>query len=89
MCHTRRVDRSGVSLEFRKLPEGSCCAVLPFDCLSLYIPSPSQYVLQPTPQQIGGRHVAQGVVVTFVLVEADSLLPALVPTQLGLVVCSN
>ena len=69
--HTLKPERSWVGWRSGELPEGPVMASSPFDCLGLHLPSPAQYVFSPAPQHVGGRHVAQGLVVTPVVVVAD------------------
>ena len=69
--HTLKPERSWVGWRSGELPEGPVVASSPFDCLSLHLPSPAQYVFTPAPQHVGGRHVAQGLVITPVVVVAD------------------
>ena len=38
------------------------------DCLSLHLPSPSQYLFTPVPQHVRGCHVPQGLVIALVVV---------------------
>ena len=42
-----------------------------FDCLSLHLPSPSQYVFTHAPQHVRECHVPQGLVIAPVVVVAD------------------
>ena len=41
------------------------------DCLNLHLPYPSQHVFSPAPEDVRGRHVAQGLVIAPVIVVAD------------------
>ena len=43
------VEISGVGLRYGKLSEGPVVLSSPFDCLSLHLPSPSQYVFSLAP----------------------------------------
>ena len=69
--HALKPERSWVGWRSGELPEGPVVASSPFDCLGLHLPSPAQYVFSPAPQHVRGRHVAQGLVVTPVVVVAD------------------
>ena len=64
-------ERSGTGLRCGELPEGPVVLSSLFDCLSLHLPSPSQYVFTPAPQHVRGCDVSQGLVVAPVVVVAD------------------
>ena len=58
-------------MRYGNLPEDHVVLSSQFDCLNLHLPSPSQNVFSPAPQDVSRRHISQSFVIAPVVVVAD------------------